>query len=78
MTREEFKSIIEVRRDFDFSFRGKRYMINAKKLSSGEFEISFGEEYASPVVYDSFLHLMAEAQIEKIMLSDALVDIVVG
>lgn len=75
MTRDEFKTLIEVRRDFDFSYNGRHFVINAVKKADGEYQISFGPQYEKPVVYDSFRDLMANAQIGNRILPEILRDI---
>jgi len=75
MTRDEFKNLIEVRRDFDFRYRGRNFVINAVKKSDGEYEIFFGPQYEKPEHYDSFRDLMANAQIGNRVLPEILRDI---
>ena len=75
MTRDEFKTLIEVRRDFDFSYRGRCFVINAVKKADGEYQISFGPQYESPARYESFRDLMANAQIGNRILPEILRDI---
>ena len=71
MTVEDFKNAIEVRRDFDFIYRGKRYVVNVSRKSG---EITFGEEYLIPKKFESYRHLMAECLVEGRNLLDLLCD----
>lgn len=75
MTREEFRDAILVRRDFDFVYSNRRFLVNSKRTSDGGLEISFGEEYTSPKIFDSFTHLMADAKIDFKYLREILVDL---
>ena len=75
MTREEFRDAILVRRDFDFVYNNRRFLVNSKRISDGGLEISFGEEYTSPKIFDSFTHLMADAKIDFKYLREILVDL---
>ena len=75
MTREEFRDAILVRRDFDYVYNNRRFLVNSKRTSDGGLEISFGEEYTSPKIFDSFTHLMADAKIDFKYLREILVDL---
>ena len=75
MKQEEFRDAILTRRDFDFVYNNRRFIINTKQMPDGSLNISFGEEYTVPVLFDSFTHLMADAKIDFKYLREVLVDI---
>ena len=75
MTQEDFRDLILVRRDFDFVYRNRRFVVNASQKSNGEMSISFGEEYTSPKQFYSFTHLVADAKIDFKYLREILVDL---
>ena len=72
MSLDEFRLMIEVRQDFDFLYKGKRYSVRLDKANK---KIFFGEEFTQAKVFDSFTHLMAEAKIGTRLLNSLLVDI---
>lgn len=65
MTKDEFKDLIERRRDFNFVYKDTRYQLSAKPSGSftSELKISLGELYESPVEYESFKAMMASAKV---------------
>ena len=75
MTRDEFKSLVEVRRSSDFSLLGKTWMLNVERTSDGGTEILFGEQYSVPEHYENFTHLMADARVGNKFLREALTGI---
>ncbi|MCR5218932.1 hypothetical protein [Treponema sp.] len=75
MTKDEFKSLVEVRRNFDFSLFGRTWMLNVERKSDGGSEILFGEQYGTPEHYENFTHLMADARVGSKFLREALIDI---
>ena len=75
MTVKEFQNMIEVRRDFDFTYQNKRYMVNARRGEDGSLKIDFGEEFCAKEHYDSVTHLLSDAKIGVRNLRDVLSDI---
>lgn len=75
MTKDDFKTLVEVRRNFDFRLLGKNWMINVEKTSGGKEEILFAQEFFPPEHYENFTHLMAEARVGNKFLREALCDI---
>ncbi len=65
MTKEDFRDLIERRRDFNFTFKGDRYQLSASPSSSfgSELKISLGQLYEKPVEYESFKAMMATAKL---------------
>lgn len=75
MTQDEFRDVILVRRDFDFVYGNRRFLVNTKQKLNGEITISFGEEYTEPKIFDSFAHFMADAKIDFRLLREVLNDL---
>lgn len=75
MTQEEFRDAVLVRRDFDFVYKNRRFVVNSKQNQDGQMSISFGEEFSKPGQYESFSHLMADAKIDFKYLREILVDL---
>ena len=65
MTREEFQFIIDIKREYEFLFDGKRYNLTYGKDDCGKDYIALGRLYDTPELYYSFGELINHAKIEN-------------
>ena len=75
MRQDDFRDMVLVRRDFDFEYSGKRFLVNSKPLPDGNLFISFGEEYTKPQNFESYTQFMAEAKIDLRLLREIICDL---
>ena len=71
MTKEEFRYLIDVKKDCEFQYNGKNYNITYEKSSGGEEYICFGERYFQKKI-DSWGEFINEAKVENHFLREML------
>lgn len=62
MTQEEFRFLVDTKKEMEFSYQGKKYSITYGTDESGRSYILFGETYMGTRYY-SFAELMTDAKI---------------
>ncbi len=74
MTIKEFQFIIELQKEFEFSYNKVNYNLTYDRDSKGNLIIVFGERYFGKP-YSSFGQLMNTARVENHFLKEILKDI---
>lgn len=69
MTKEEFYFLVETRKSFEFSYKGKSYNMTFEKGADGNTKIFFGQLYEEQT-YDSVGEFLNTAKIENHFFKD--------
>ena len=62
MTTEGFQNYIETKREFEFIFEGKKFLITYGKDNGGQY-IQLGQEFSAGKKFYSYRELMADAKV---------------
>lgn len=71
MTKDDFFYMIEIRKELEFSYKGKTYQLTYDKNEKGEYKIVFGQLYEGKK-YDSLGEFMNTAKVENSYFKDML------
>lgn len=71
MTKEEFRYIIDLKKEFEFSYNGKNYNLTYGKTEGGQDFIAFGERFFQQK-FSSWGELMNTAKVENHFLREML------
>lgn len=71
MTKSELFYMIEIHKDFEFTYNGKSYTLTYDKGDDGEYKIIFGQTFEGKK-YSSLGEFMNTAKVENSYLKDML------
>ena len=74
MTKEEFRFLVDTKKAFEFTYKGKNYNLTFDKDDNGKEYIFFGERYMQQKFY-SWGQLMNEAKVCNSFLREMLSDL---
>lgn len=71
MTKSDFLYMVEIHKDFEFTYKGKNYSLTYDKGDDGEYKIVFGQTYEGKK-YNSLGEFLNTAKVENSYFKDML------